>query len=62
MKHVNNMEEAIEAIETSTKLFENAGTEIKLLVKTVEEFQKIKDVSKVCHTISHSIAGNIKLV
>jgi len=43
---INNMEEAIEAIETSTKLFENAGTEIKLLVKTVEEFQKIKDVSK----------------
>jgi len=43
---INNMEEAIEAIETSTKLFESAGTEIKLLVKTVREFQKIKDVSK----------------
>merc|ERR1712106_658109 len=30
---IKNMDEAIEAIETSTKLFENAGDEIKLLLK-----------------------------
>ena len=36
------MDEAIEAIETSTKLFENAGTEIKQLVSIV---QSLKDLS-----------------
>jgi len=32
----NNMDQAFAAIETSTKLFENAGTEIKELVKIVK--------------------------
>ena len=44
---VTNTEEAIEAIETTTKLVENAGTEIKLLVEYVQELSKIKDMSKV---------------
>merc|ERR1711892_1491289 len=43
---IQNMDQAIEAIEKSTKLFENAGTEIKLLVQTVQDFQNIKDTPK----------------
>ena len=39
----NNMDEAVEAIETSTKLFENAGTEMKQLIKNVKEFEKFTD-------------------
>lgn len=43
---INNMEEAIEAIETSTKLFEQAGPVVKLLVEAVQEFQNIHNVPK----------------
>ena len=37
------MDEALEAIETSTKLFENAGTEIKILLHTIKKFQNLTD-------------------
>ena len=43
---IKNIDQAIEAIERSTKIFENAGTEIKLIVKTVQDFQNIKDTPK----------------
>ena len=44
---ITNMEEAIEAIETTTKQVENAGTEIKLLLEYVQEFSKIQNMSEV---------------
>ena len=37
---IKSMDDAIEAIETSTKLMENAGTEIKQLIETVKVFEK----------------------
>ena len=40
------MDEAIEAIETGTKLFENAGTEIKQLVQLVQGFPTLTDTPK----------------
>jgi hypothetical protein len=40
---MNSVEEAIQAIEASTKLVENAGTEIKQLIQTVQVFEKITD-------------------
>lgn len=43
---INNMDEAIEAIETSTRTFENAGTEMKQLVEAVKEFQNIHNAPK----------------
>jgi len=43
---INNMDQAIDAIETSTSLFENAGTAIKLLLQNVRELQTIKDTPK----------------
>ena len=43
---INNMDEAIEAIETSTQLVEKAGREIKLLVEKVQEFPKISGMSE----------------
>ena len=43
---INNMEDAIKAVETGTKLIENAGTELKLLVETVQEFQRMESVSE----------------
>ena len=43
---ITNMDEAIEAIETGTKLFENAGTEIKQLVQLVQGFQNLTDTPK----------------
>ena len=39
------MDEAIEAIETSTKLVEKAAREINLLVEKVQEFPKISSMS-----------------
>ena len=42
---INNMEDAIEAIETSTQTFERAGTEIKQLVETVKTFERQADTS-----------------
>ena len=42
---ITNIEEAVEAIETTTKMVENAGTEIKWLLEYVQEFPKIKGVS-----------------
>ena len=43
---INNMDQAIDAIETSTTLFENAGTAIKLLLQNVRELQTIKETPK----------------
>ena len=43
---MNNMDEVIETIETSTALFENAGPEMKLLVKSVQAFQNLTDTPK----------------
>ena len=40
---MNSVEDAIEAIEESTKLVENAGTEIKQLIQTVQVFEKLTD-------------------
>merc|ERR1711892_1114457 len=40
---LNNIEEAIDAIESSTKVIENAGPEIKKLIKTVKAFQRLTD-------------------
>merc|ERR1712123_3938 len=44
---LNNIEEAIDAIESSTKLIENAGPEIKKLIKTVKAFQRLTDTPAV---------------
>jgi len=44
---ITNIEEAIEAIETTTKLVENAGNEMNLLVEYVQEFPKVKNMSNV---------------
>ena len=44
---ITNIEEAIEAIETTTKQVENAGAEIKLIVEYVQEFPKIQNMSDV---------------
>ena len=43
---INNMNQAIDAIETSTRLMENSGTELKQLVEMVKEFQSITDTPK----------------
>jgi hypothetical protein len=40
---MNSVEEAIQAIEASTKLVENAGTEIKQLIQAVQVFEKLTD-------------------
>jgi flagellar biosynthesis chaperone FliJ len=40
---MNTVEEAIQAIEASTKLVENAGTEIKQLIQAVQVFENITD-------------------
>ena len=40
---INNIEEAIQAIETSTRLFENAGVELRQLVQSVKVFEKQTD-------------------
>merc|ERR1711892_40543 len=37
---IKSMDDAIEAIETSTKLFENAGSEIKQLINTLGVFER----------------------
>jgi len=42
---ITNIEEAIEAIETTTKMVENAGTELKLMVEYVQEFSQIQNIS-----------------
>merc|ERR1711892_52877 len=52
---IKNMDEAIEAIETSTKLFENAGDEIKLLLKAVKEIQTIDDTPDVVRRTANII-------
>ena len=44
---ITNIEEAIEALETTTKLVENAGAEINLLIEAVQEFPKFKNMSNV---------------
>merc|ERR1711892_1347249 len=44
---LNNIEEAIEAIDTGATIVENAGPEIKKLIKTVEAFQKLTDTPSV---------------
>merc|ERR1711892_1451428 len=43
---INNMDQALEAIETSATLFENAGTEIRLLIQNVQGLQAITDTPK----------------
>ena len=43
---INSMDDAIEAIETSAKLVENAGTEIKQLVEIIKVFEKSIDTPK----------------
>ena len=40
---LNSVDEAIDAIETSTKLIEASAPEIKQLIKIVEDFQKLTD-------------------
>merc|ERR1719209_2922415 len=40
---LNSIEEAIEAVETSARILETAGSDIKKLIKTVETFQTITD-------------------
>ena len=40
---LNSLDEAIEAVETGTRIVENAGPEIKQLIQTVEAFEKITD-------------------
>lgn len=42
---ITNIKEAIEALETTTKMVENAGTELKWLVEYVQEFSKIQNIS-----------------
>jgi len=44
---LNSLEEAIEAVETGTRIVENAGPEIKQLIQTVEAFEKITDTPTV---------------
>merc|ERR1711892_432464 len=44
---LNNIEEAIEAIESGTKIIENAGPEVKQLIKTVKAFQRLTDTPTV---------------
>merc|ERR1712106_161939 len=44
---LNSVEEAIEAVETSAKIVESSGTEIKNLIKTVEAFEKLTDTPTV---------------
>ena len=43
----NEMDEALETIETSTKLFENAGTDMKQLIENVKEFEKFTNTHSV---------------
>merc|ERR1711892_597584 len=43
---IKTMDDAIDAIDTSVKLFENAGHEIKALIQTVQIFQNVTDVSE----------------
>jgi len=52
---INNMDDALEAIETSTKLFENAGAEIKLLIKSVQEIQTIDDTPEAVRSTANII-------
>ena len=40
---LNNIEQAIDAVEASAKLIENSGSELKQLIQTVESFQKLTD-------------------
>jgi len=44
---ITNIKEAIEAIETTTEMVENAGAEIKLIVEYVQEFPKIQNMSEI---------------
>ena len=44
---ITNMEEAIEALETTATVVDNAGSELKLLVEYVQEFPKIQNTSDV---------------
>merc|ERR1711892_569863 len=44
---LNDVEEAIEAIDTAATIVENAGPEINELIKSVEAFQKLTDTSLV---------------
>ena len=44
---LNDVEEAIEAIETGATIVENAGPEINQLIKSVEAFQKLTDTPSV---------------
>merc|ERR1712106_1304673 len=44
---LNSVEEAIEAVETSARIVESSGTEIKNLIKTVEAFEKLTDTPTV---------------
>merc|ERR1712106_421928 len=44
---LNSVEEAIEAVETSTRIVESAGPEIKKIITTVEAFEKITDTPTV---------------
>jgi len=44
---LNSLDEAIEAVETGTRIVENAGPEIKQLIQTVEAFEKITDTPTV---------------
>merc|ERR1712106_1228377 len=44
---LNNIEEAIEAIESGTRIIENAGPEVKRLIKTVKAFQRLTDTPTV---------------
>ena len=43
---INSMDDAIETIEMSTKLVENAGSEIKELVEIIKVFEKSIDTTK----------------
>ena len=45
------MDEAIDAIETSTKLFEDAGPEIKHLVSIVQSLQDLSDTPKAVRAV-----------
>jgi hypothetical protein len=44
---LNNVEEAIEAVETGARIVENAAPEIKQLIQTVEAFEKLTDTPTV---------------
>jgi len=44
---LNNVEEAIEAVETGTRIVENAAPEIKQLIQTVGAFEKLTDTPTV---------------